>query len=189
MNGAWARVAGAVLCVVAVSTLPACSGSVAGLPDVPGNETPAGFDALSDPQQVPVLLRRELGESVTVRRVSLLENGFMAEVRDPQKKQNLDRYTYFYGKWDVEPVMVSQSDIDELDDTTFGLGSVDWSVVPRLQRRALDSLDLEQEEVTVVSVDRIAGQSPRIYINVNGSRGNGMLIANGRGGDVQVRRN
>ena len=85
---------------------------------------------MEDLQQVPVLLRRELGEAVTVRRVSLLENGFIAEVRDPQKRQNLDRYTYFYDKWDVEPVMVSQSDIDELDETTFGLGAVDWSVIP-----------------------------------------------------------
>ncbi len=174
--------------ILSAVALPACSGSVPGLPDIPGTETRATFNALEDPQQVPVLLRRELGEAVTVRRVSLLENGFIAEVRDPQKRQNLDRYTYFYDKWDVEPVMVSQSDIDELDETTFGLGAVDWSVIPRLERKAVDSLDLEDEEVTVVSVDKIDDQ-PRIYINVNGSRGNGMLIANARGGDVMVRRN
>ncbi|MFN8126952.1 MAG: hypothetical protein U0R64_10650 [Candidatus Nanopelagicales bacterium] len=178
--------------LVSAMTVVALAAGCSQTPDVPGSsgdQTPETFNAVANPAQVPVLLRKELGENVTVRRVSLLEHGFTAEVRDPQRKQNLDTYSYFYNRWDVEPVSVSQYDIDEMDKTTFGLGSVDWSVIPRLERRALDELDLEDEEVSVVSVDRIAGDPPRIFIAVNGSRGNGMLIANGRGGDVVVRRN
>jgi hypothetical protein len=176
----------AVAAATALS-LAGCSGAGVSIPS--GDDTPAPFNAIKNPTEVPVLIRRELGESVVVRRVSLLDHGFVVEVRDPDKKQNLDRYTYFQNRWDTEPVSVSQYDIDEMDKTTFGLGSVDWSVIPKLERKALDSLDLEDEEVNVVSLDRIAGEQPRIYINVEGSRGNGMLLANARGGDVMVRRN
>ncbi len=148
------------------------------------------FDGLADPVAVPVLLRRELGEDIVVRRVTLYDYGFRAEVRDPQHPQNLDEYSYAYGRWDTEPVSVSQYDIDRLDRTTFRLGAVDWSVIPGLQERALADLDLEDETISIVSVDRIEGQpQPRIYIAVSGARGYGSLLADARGGHVTVTRN
>lgn len=147
------------------------------------------FNPLADPQQVPVLMRQELGEDITVRTVSLTEYGFRAEVRDPTQRENLDDYRFYNGQWDTEPVSVSQYDIDRLDRTTFRLGAVDWSVIPDLERQALAGLDLEDEEVSVVSVDRIDGEQPRIFISVQGSRGTGRLIADARGRNVEIRRN
>lgn len=148
----------------------------------------ATLDALTSPEKVPVMLREEVGEAVTVRRVSLTSNGFSAEVRDSAKPQNLDRYSYYSGRWDTEPISVSMSDIEQLDTTTFSLGAVDWKIIPELQRKALAGLDLEDEEIGAVSIDRISGDPVRIYVGVQGSRGNGALISNGRGGDVVVRR-
>lgn len=164
-----------------------CSGEIVSTTGDVTRTQPA-FDPLVTPEQVPLLLREEIGEEVTVRRITLTDNGFSAEVRDAAKPQNLDRYSYYSGQWDAEPVAVSMSDIEDLDRTTFGLGAVDWKVIPDLQRKALAGLDLEDEEVTAVSIDRISGDPVRIYVGVNGSRGSGALIANGRGGDVVVRR-
>ncbi len=174
------------LLLVAATGLVACSSP--STTSSTGGGAQEQFNALAAPQEVPALLRDELGESVTVRRVTLSENGFSAEVRDSEKPQNLDRFSYYSGQWDTDPISVNMSDIENLDKTTFGLGAVDWRVITELQQKALDGLDLEDEEVTSVSVDRIAGQPPRIYVNVNGSRGSGGLTANARGGDVEIRR-
>lgn len=171
-------VAGAVALVAT-----GCSSTV-----LPPRPTPS-FNPLDDPAQVPVLMRQEIGEDVTVRRVSMTEYGFSAEVRDPQRRENLDDYRFYNGQWDTEPVSVSQYDIDRLDRTTFRLGAVDWSVIPDLERKALAGLDLEDEQVSVVSVDRIEGQQPRIFIAVQGSRGTGMLLADARGRNIEIRRN
>ena len=180
MSRWWSGVAGAL----AVLVLGACSGT--GMtPTVP---TPV-FDPLQDPEQVPVLLRQEIGEDVTVRRVSMTEYGFSAEVRDPKRPENLDDYRFYGGQWETEPVSVSQYDIDHLDRTTFRLGAVDWSVIPELERKALAGVDFEQEQVSVISVDRIEGQGPRIFIAVQGDRGTGTLVSDARGRNVEVRRN
>ncbi len=171
----------------AVLAMGGCSSTSAGpFPDVPTE--PTAFDALATPEQVPVKMREELGENVTVRRITLTDSGFLAEVRDPAKPDNLDRYTYFNNTWDTDPISVSLSDIEDLDKTTFGLGAIDWKVIPELERQALAGLDLEDEEVTSVSTDRITGNPPRIYVSVNGARGSGGLTANARGGDVEIRR-
>lgn len=149
------------------------------------------FNALADPQQVPVLTRQHLGtEEVTVRRVSLTETGFQMEVRDPAKPDNLDRYAFYSGDWTSGPVSVSSSDIEALNRTTFGIGTVNWAAIPRLQQRALDGLDLEEEKISNVSVDKVADDRlPRIYIAVNGVRGTGSLWADARGDNVRIRRN
>ncbi|MEI2715506.1 MAG: hypothetical protein V9E98_00655 [Candidatus Nanopelagicales bacterium] len=179
------RILAAVLMTVML-TVAGCSGNTAGS-GTPG-ATPT-FNPLTDPTEVPLLLRQELGENVTVRRISLTNNGFSAEVRDPQKPENLDTYRYYGNTWDSDPVSMSMSDIENLDRTTFGLGAVDWTVIPDLQQQALAGLDLEDEEISVVSIDRIAGQQPRVYISVSGARGYGSLISDARGRNVEVRRN
>lgn len=180
MSRRWVATA-AVLTALVVG---ACSGT--GM--TPSTPTPA-FDPLQDPERIPVLLRKEIGEDVTVRRISMTEYGFSAEVRDPKRPQNLDDYRFYNGQWDTEPVSVSQYEIDRLDRTTFRLGAVDWSVIPELQRKALAGLDFEQEQVSVVSIDRLEGEGPRIFLAVQGDRGTGTLIADARGRDVEVRRN
>mgnify|MGYP003610668875 FL=1 len=85
------RILAAVLMTVML-TVAGCSGNTAGS-GTPG-ATPT-FNPLTDPTEVPLLLRQELGENVTVRRISLTNNGFSAEVRDPQKPENLDTYRYY----------------------------------------------------------------------------------------------
>lgn len=175
-----------VLAALLVVLLTGCGGTTASTGD-PAQPGPT-FDALADPASIPARARERLGEQVTVRRVTLHQSGFSMEVRDNTEPDNIDRYSYSHGRWSVEPVSVSVSDIESFDQTTFGIGTIDWAAIPDLQRRALAGLDLEDERVTSVSVDRIAGDPPRIYIHVSGARGSGSLISDGQGKNVVIRR-
>lgn len=148
-----------------------------------------GINALTDPEEVPRLIREHLGESPEIRRLSLNGNGFSVEVRDRTKRDNMDDYDFYNGKWSARPVSVSMSEIEAYESVTFSLGDIDWEAVPGLIRQALDGLDLEGEEVGGVSFDRLEGERPRVYINVNGLRGSGRLIAGADGSNVDVRRN
>ena len=168
------------------------SGTVATTPTGPATASvpTAGPDLLVDPAQVPLLVRARLGEAPSLRRIIVFRDGVSLEVRDPVKRDNLDTYRYTRGEWAAPtPVSVTLREIEELDDVTFGLGAVRWTAIPGLIQRAYDGLDLEGEEITSVSVDRIKGRPPRLYIGVSGLRGSGRLIANADGTDVEIRRN
>jgi hypothetical protein len=154
-----------------------------------GDRAATRLDPMSNPQQVPVLARAHLGEVVSVRRVTLYDSGFSLEVRDPDKPENLDTYRYDGERWASQPVSVSMREIEELPKTTFALGAVKWSALPGLADRALNGLDLEGENVTAISIDRIPGAKPRVYIGVNGLRGSGRLIADADGTNVEITRN
>lgn len=185
-----AGIRAALVVALVMLVVARCGGSDSPVPQ--GTTTHRGtFNALADPEQVPVLARQHLGtEEVTVRRVSLTETGFQLEVRDPAKPANLDRYAFYSGDWTTGPISVSMSDIEELDRTTFGIGSINWAVIPELQQRALAGLDLEYEKITNVSIDKLKDDPlPRIYIAVTGTRGTGSLWADAKGRHVQIRRN
>ena len=176
----------------AVAMLAGCGGPEAGGddgPEGPGSTVAAGFDALATPEQVPRLAYEKFGEVLKVRHISLTRNGFTLEVRDAAKPDNLDTWRYDDGTWTSRPVSVTVRDIESLGATTFGLGAVNWAAVPSLMQRALDGLDLEGEEITAVSYDRLEGRAPRVYIGVSGLRGSGRLIADADGTDVEIARN
>ena len=146
-------------------------------------------DYLGRPEVVPGLIRAKFGEAPSVRRIHLFHDSVLVEVRDPAKPENLDDWTYRDGEWTSRPVSVSMSDIEALDDTTFQPGQVAWDAIPDLVDAAFDGLDLEEEGIDAVSYDRLAGDPPRVYIGVTGLRGNGRLIANADGTEVDVQRN
>ncbi len=186
----WAAAAAAA--GAAVALLAACGTG----PDVgggtgrggDGTTSTSGFDALAAPERVPRLAYEKFGEVLRVRRITLTRDGFTLEVRDPAKPDNLDTWRYDDGVWTSRPVSVTVREIEALGATTFGLGAVNWKAVPGLMQRALDGLDLEEEEISAVSYDRLEGRPPRVYIGVSGLRGSGSLIADADGTDVEVRR-
>jgi hypothetical protein len=146
------------------------------------------FNALTHPDQVPALIRSKLGDNPTLRRLSLSDNGFSMEVRDPKKPENLDTYSYHGGRWTSTPVFMSVRDIEELDKDTFRLSKVDFDLVPQLLGMAAEGLDLEGEQVTGISYDRIPGDPVRVYVSVRGLRGAGHLLANADGTNAKVTR-
>jgi hypothetical protein len=153
-----------------------------------GTGQQADFNALAHPEQVPGLIRAKVGDNPTLRRLSLSDNGFSMEVRDPGKPENLDTYSYFSGRWTNSPVFMSVRDIEELDKDTFKLSKIDFDLVPQLLGMAAEGLDLEGEQVTGISFDRIPGDPVRVYVSVRGLRGAGHLLANADGTNARVTR-
>ena len=185
---------GAALVAVLVGATAACGDEPRGESDgttvvTATTVAPGGINALTDPERVPGMIRKHLGENPEIRRLSLNSNGFSVQVRDARKRDNMDDYDFYNGNWTTRPVSVSLSEIQQYESVTFFLGDISWDAVPGLITQALDGLDLEGEEVGNVSFDRLAGERPRVYIGVNGLRGNGRLIANADGTDVDIQRN
>jgi len=157
--------------------------------DPAGQGSDSGPQFLERPEQIPELLYDEFGEMPRLRRLIVSEDALSLELRDPAIPENLDTWRYADGEWTSTPVSVSQRDIDELDLVTFGPDAISWSAIPDLIDQAYAGVDLEEEEITSVSFDRISGDPPRIYIGVNGLRGSGRLLAGADGSNVEVVRN
>lgn len=172
--------------------LAGCSGSDQGASadTEPGSEVTVSSPRFLDhPEQVPELIRARFGEVPRFTRLTLTDADVSLELRDPDIPDNLDLWRYSGGTWTSSPVSVSQSEIDELDVTTFGPESIVWEAIPGLIQQAYDGVDLEEEEINSVSFDRIAGDPPRVYIGISGLRGSGSLLAAADGTGVEVRRN
>ena len=157
--------------------------------DGPGASAEAsGVDYLEDPSEVPKLLRDRFGEVPSLRRLNLSADSIRAQVRDPEIPDNLDDWVYRDGEWTSTPVSVSVNEIAEFDDVTFVPGAIAWDKIPELVQATYDGVELEEEEITSVSFDRIAGDPVRVYIGVSGLRGNGRLLGLADGTEYDVER-
>lgn len=185
-----------ILLALAVTVVASCSaGSDAadsaaggGSGDAEELSTPSGVSYLEDPSDVPGLIYDQFGEIVSFTRLNLGDDDIMIELRDPEIPENLDLWTFRDGEWSSTPVSVTLAEIEQLDETTFGPDAIAWDAIPDLIQQAYDGLALEEEEITSVSYDRIAGDAPRVYIGVTGLRGTGRLLANADGTEVEVTR-
>ena len=154
-----------------------------------GSEGPtARVDYLADASEVPELLRERFGEVPMLRRLILMEDSIRAQIRDPQRPENMDDWVFRDGEWTSTPVSVSVSEIASFDDTTFVPGAIAWDRIPALIEATYDGVDLEEEEISSVSYDRIAGDPPRVYIGVTGLRGSGRLLGLADGTEFDVER-
>ncbi len=187
-------VGGVLAAVVAALVLTQCSGdsgtdgtSSAASTVLAGDDT--SVDLLVTPERIPELLRAQFGPEPSLRRINVSRDSISLELRDPAKPDNIDRWSWRDGAWTSSPVSVLQREIDEFDQVVFSPSTIDWSLIPDLVQRALDGVDLEDESVDGVSYDRLAGERPRVYIGVDGSRGSGRLIGDADGTNVEVRRN
>lgn len=164
------------------------TGGAASSGDGSATSTGPRVDYLADPTDVPELLREQFGEVPMLRRLILMEDSIRAQIRDPQRPENMDDWVYRDGEWTSTPVSVSVSEIAAFDDTTFVPGVIAWDRIPALIEATYDGVDLEEEEISSVSYDRIAGDPPRVYIGVSGLRGNGRLLGLADGTEFDVER-
>ncbi len=148
----------------------------------------ARVDYLRDATAVPKLLRDQFGEVPQMRRLTLTEDTIRAQIRDPQVPENMDDWVYRDGEWTSTPVSVSVREIEQFDEVTFVPGTIAWDRVPELIEATYDGVDLEEEKITAVSYDRIAGEAPRVYIGVTGLRGSGRLLGLADGTEYDVER-
>ena len=77
------------------------------------------------------------------------------QLRDPVKRENVDRYTLRpTGMGEPDPERLSSSDKKELDQSTFALSDVDFVLVPKLVADAQKHLNFENGKVTHVIIDK-----------------------------------
>ena len=184
---------GLVAVVLAVSVAAGCSGDdgAGGADGSGGTDTTAPasrVDYLQDASSVPTLLRDQFGEVPQLRRLTLTEDAVRAQTRDPERPENMDDWVYREGAWTSTPVSVSVHEIEQFDDVTFVPGAIAWDRIPALIEATYDGVDLEEESITSVSYDRIAGDPPRVYIGVTGLRGSGRLLGLADGTEYDVER-
>ena len=185
----------AVAVVVAASVMAGCGGddgaAGTGGDGSGGVETTAPgprVDYLRDASSVPKLLRDQFGEVPQLRRLILTEDSIRAQIRDPERPENMDDWVYREGGWTSTPVSVSVHEIEQFDDVTFVPGAIAWDRIPSLIEATYDGVDLEEESISAVSYDRIAGEPPRVYIGVTGLRGSGRLLGLADGTEYDVER-
>ncbi len=181
---------------LAASVAAGCSaddgaGGAGGADGSGGTDTTARVspvDYLEDASSVPKLLRDQFGEVPQLRRLTLTEDTVRAQIRDPERPENMDDWVYREGEWTSTPVSVSVHEIEQFDDVTFVPGAIAWDRIPALIEATYDGVDLEEESITSVSYDRIAGDPPRVYIGVTGLRGSGRLLGRADGTEYDVER-
>ena len=124
----------------------------------------------------------------STRRLTLTEDTVRAQIRDPERPENMDDRVFREGEWTSTPVSVSVHEIEEFDEVTFVPGAIAWDRIPELIEATYAGVDLEEESITSVSYDRIAGDPPRVYIGVTGLRGSGRLLGRADGTEYDVER-
>jgi hypothetical protein len=187
-----------------VLLLAACSGSethtgtsdlprpddTAGSPENPGTIPLGNF--LTTPgaaQRAIDAIVRELGPR-RVRYVNMYDSYVIFEAQDPAKPENIDRYTYRYGRvGDFEPVNVSGQSQEDIEADLFPITEVNWGAIAGLSETFLAQTELEGGKVVLASVERNSPSQPdvRIDMSMNGTRRNASLQAAADGTLLNVR--
>ncbi|MGH8982362.1 MAG: hypothetical protein ACRDY6_00615 [Acidimicrobiia bacterium] len=124
----------------------------------------------------------ELGP-ILVTSFDLYDRYAIFEAQDPDKPENLDRYTYRDGALeDSEPVHVDQRVLDELPNRLFALSEVNWAAISMLSQTALAQLQIEDPDVNHLGVDRgFEGGAVQLSLSVSGPRRSGSVEATADG--------
>ena len=165
------------------SDLPAPEDTT-GSPENPGTIPQGNF--LTTPgaaQRAIDAIVRELGPR-RVRYVNMYDSYVIFETQDPAKPENIDRYTYRYGRvGDFEPVNVSGQLQEDIEADLFSITEVNWGAIAGLSETFLAQTELEGGKVVLASVERNPPYQPdvRIDMAMNGTRRNASLQAAGDG--------
>ena len=174
---------------VGSSDLPAPEATT-GSPENPGTIPQGNF--LTTPgaaQRAIDAIVRELGPR-RVRYVNMYDSYVIFETQDPAEPENIDRYTYRYGRvGDFEPVNVSGQSQEDIEADLFPITEVNWGAIAGLSETFLAQTELEGGKVVLASVERNSPYQPevRIDMSMNGTRRNASLQAAADGTLLNVR--
>jgi hypothetical protein len=119
--------------------------------------------------------QERFGEVLRFRDLTLYPEYVIAEVVNPQKPDEVDRFTLRAGTFDTpQPVAISSR--EKLDETTFRGAEFQWEVLAQIAARAPSELAIEGGAVSHVIVDKTGPTGPlllRAYVHTE--RRSGML--------------
>lgn len=141
----------------------------------------AGF-AAGGPTAALQSFRARFGEILQFRDLTLYPSYVIAEVVNPQRPDEVDRYVLRAGAFDNDPRPVPVSSRECLDDTTFRAAELRWEVLAELAARAPGELQIAGGAVSHLIVERAApGGRVQLRAYVSTDRRSGTVEADAEG--------
>lgn len=136
-------------------------------------------------------IRAKVGEPFRVMNVRIDDDSVSAEVQDPKKKENVDRYEVDGGELKApRPVrLIGDTDQDTLEANLFDPAGVDWAKIPEILRQGNEKVQLEGRELTSISIARDMFKESRpimVDVNYRGTRKYGYLRVDRHGAHPEV---
>jgi hypothetical protein len=136
-------------------------------------------------------IRAKVGEPFRVMNVRIDDDSVSAEVQDPKKKENVDRYEVDGGQLKApRPVrLIGDTDQDTLEANLFDPAGVDWTKIPDILRQGNGKIQLEGRHLNSITVDRNMFDERRpimVDVNYSGTRKNGYLRVDRHGAHPEV---
>lgn len=134
-------------------------------------------------------IAEEIGGEVRALDLIVYESFVKTQVQDPQKKENVDSYTYKNGGFEA-PVPVRLSGSGSLEQNLFKLKEVNLARIPELIDEAREkSQDLEGAKVShvIIKKDLPFSNKIKIRVYVSGTRKSAWLVADADGKVIEYK--
>jgi hypothetical protein len=138
--------------VLALATLAPAARAVA----APDKAKAPAIDLFTDASDLTAKLRKAVKGRVMIDEMTLYRDSANLFIQDPNRKENLDSYSYRDGKLELpEPVKLSGDYTQaDLDAGVFPLESVDFTLIPTMIEDAKTRLKMPDGKVTVLTLKR-----------------------------------
>jgi len=139
------------------------------------------FESVEEINRSKAAFAEKIGGEIKITKMRIYEDYSEIQAQNPQKPENVDRYTYRNGALEkVVPVQIIGS--GNLEDNLFKLNDVAIEKIPELVREAMErSKDLENPKILVVQIVLSTTGIPQILVNVNSTRKNAMMTCDFKG--------
>ncbi|MEJ7733970.1 MAG: hypothetical protein WKG00_32840 [Polyangiaceae bacterium] len=140
-----------------------------GIPSPPVAPPAPKVSYFANATSVPGAFQASIGSPLKVKEVVVYDQYVIIEAQDPQKPQNVDRYTLRDGRVsDKDAVRLVGDEKGNLDKFLFDIGSINYALIPTLITDAKARLAIADAKASHVMVDRrfSASKQPgwRVYI-------------------------
>ena len=122
----------------------------------------------ADAHAVPLAFKAKIGASPMATRLVLYQTYAIAELQDPQRADNIDRYTYRAGSVDSPQPEHFAGTAKELSARVFAIESIDYALVPRLCAESLTRLAIDGGKISHIIIEKEHGGAAvilRVYVS------------------------
>jgi hypothetical protein len=133
-------------------------------------------DYYADATRAKARYEKVLGKPIMAKQLTLLQYYATLEAQDPKNHEHVDSYKLWANSVErPQPVQLG-SQKQELEQLLFSLDTVDFRLLPKVIKQALDELHLEDGKVQVITLSRDGEKKQPVWrVIVNGSRENGVV--------------
>jgi hypothetical protein len=125
-------------------------------PREPAVRAPVAVDYFKNATSVPGMFKEKLGGPARALQVVVYPEYVIAELQDPKKHENVDRYTLRAGAvGEGDPIRLQGrlKTAKDVDEAALDLATVDFAILPRMLAEATAQLPIADARVTHVMLD------------------------------------